>query len=244
MAISRIFVETQLTAGQTLALEDAAATHIARVLRLREGEPLILFDGEGGEYAGVVSHIDRRGVTVAVGEHAAVERESPLHITLVQAMVSGDKLDWITQKAVEIGISAIQPIQCERSVARLQPEKEARRLEHMRRVAISACEQSGRNRLPAIAPPMGFAEWLAASPAEPPLRLMLHPEATQSLATININGPVEILIGPEGGFTEGERRLAQNRGVTQIRIGPRVLRTETAGLAVAAALQARAGDWC
>lgn len=243
MAISRIFVDADLTSGCELALDDTAATHVARVLRLRVGEPVIVFNGEGGEYAAVVSHIDRRGVMVRLGEYADPERESPLAIKLVQGLVSGDKFDWIVQKAVEIGVSAIQPVQCERSVARLQPEKEERRMEHMRRVAVSACEQSGRNRLPDIAPPLGLVEWLAARQSQAPL-LMFHPSATQSLGDLRLpNRAVELLIGPEGGFTDNELKLAAARGAMHVGLGPRVLRTETAGVAVAAVLQARFGDW-
>jgi 16S rRNA (uracil1498-N3)-methyltransferase len=241
VAIPRLFSTVSLTREGTVMLDDAAASHAARVLRLRIGEAVTLFNGEGGETPATITHIDRRGVEVTLGAWRDESRESSLDAVLVQAMVSGDKLDTIIQKATELGVAAIHLIECERSVAKLTAEKEVRRLEHMRRVAIAACEQCGRNRPPAVLPPLPFAQWLGANATAK--LLMLDPEADQALGKVMIERAPHVLIGPEGGFTANERRLALARGAAMVKVGPRVLRTETAGMAVLAVLQSRYGDW-
>lgn len=238
----RIFVDEPITAERSMALPDAAAHHLARVLRVREGERLALFDGGGGEYPAVVTVVARGGVQVAVGAHRAVERESTLALTLVQALQAADKMDTTIQKAVELGVSRIVPLAAERSVLRLTGERAERRLAHWRQVVASACEQCGRNRLPVVEAIRGLPDWYA-EPSTVPLRLLLSPTGEAGLSALTPAGAVEVLIGPEGGFTDNEIAGAMLAGYRPLRTGPRVLRTETAGPAVLAALQARWGDF-
>jgi 16S rRNA (uracil1498-N3)-methyltransferase len=228
---------------QACTLDESIAGHI-RVLRLCEGEAVTLFDGEGGEFAATITQIAKRQVMVSLLAFDAVERESPRAITLVQALATGDKMDWIIQKATELGVAAIQPISTERATAKLTAERVEKRHAHWRAAAIAACEQCGRNRVPVIHPIQTLDAWLNACLKLPgaDLRLMLHPFATASLLTHAETKPVAILIGPEGGFSDDELARAERAGVTAVRFGPRTLRTETAGLAAIAALQTVAGD--
>lgn len=225
-----------------MALPEKAAHHLARVLRVREGEWLTLFDGHGGEYPALVDSVARGEVVVTVGEHCPIERESALAVTLVQALQAADKMDVTIQKAVELGAVRIVPVAAERSVLRLAGERAEKRLAHWRQVAISACEQCGRNRVPTIEPIRGLADWLG-EPSPVPLRLLLSPAGAEGLSALPPAESMEILVGPEGGFAEHEMTSALRVGYRPLRLGPRVLRTETAGLAMLAALQARWGDF-
>lgn len=239
--ISRFFCPLPLPASGEIQLPEALAHHAARVLRLRDGDPVILFDGSGGEQPAVLS-VRGKQCFAALGERREVECESPLRLVLVQALASGDKMDWIVQKAVELGVAAIVPVQAERSVLRLAGERAAKRVEHWQQVAVSACEQSGRNRVPLVAPICGLRDYLAR-PREG-VRLILDPGATQRLLdAARPAGEVQLLIGPEGGWSDDELAACRSAGCAGMRLGPRVLRTETAGLAAISALQTVWGDF-
>jgi 16S rRNA (uracil1498-N3)-methyltransferase len=238
-----------LAEGLEIDLPAAAAQHVATVLRLRPGAPLTLFDGQGGEWAASVLATDRRGARARVGAHDPVERESPLAITLLQGLARGERMDQVVQKATELGVARILPIAAERSVVQLGEARAERRIAHWQAVAASACEQCGRNRVPEILPPLALAA-CGAAPL-PALRWVLDPAtgralpeavATAQTSTTGLR-EVALLVGPEGGLSDTELALAARLGFEPVRLGPRVLRTETAGLAALAALQALAGDF-
>jgi 16S rRNA (uracil1498-N3)-methyltransferase len=243
MRLTRCYVPAPLASGETRQLPQEAAAHVARVLRARAGQLLTLFDGRGGEYDATIVHIDRHGVRVQIELHRAIERESPLSVTLLQALARGERMDFIVQKATELGVAAIVAMGGDRSVVRLEAEGLARRCEHWRAVAISACEQCGRNRVPTISAVADLASACALADATS-LRLLLAPEADQTLmAAAHQTASIALAIGPEGGFSDEERSLAKQQGFQFCRLGPRVLRAETAPLAALAALQAVAGDF-
>jgi 16S rRNA (uracil1498-N3)-methyltransferase len=232
-----------LAEGDEIALPDAAAHHAARVLRLGAGDAITLFRGDDGEFAARILRVEPRGVKVQIGPADAADRESPLQVTLVQGLAAADRMDYAIQKAVELGVHAIQPVTTARSVARLDPARAAKRALHWRQISIAACEQCGRNHLPRLHPLLQFDAWLAA-PSAATLRLLLAPDAERTLATLAPPaGSIEILVGPEGGLTPEEAAAAQRRGFGALRLGPRVLRTDTAGPALLAALNAQWGDW-
>lgn len=232
-----------LAAGRVVTAPDSVAHHALKVLRLHNGDPLILFDGRGGEYVGCIVEAGRT-LRVRLDEWREVDREPPLPVTLVQALPGSDKMDWIVQKAVELGVAVIQPVQAKRSVVRLSGERAEKRVAHWQQVAISACEQSGRNRVPEIREILDLGHYLAQSPADNETRMLLSPHEGVSLSTLpRPSGPLMLLIGPEGGFEEGEEAAARSVGFQGMRLGPRVLRTETAGLAALAAIMAVWGDF-
>jgi 16S rRNA (uracil1498-N3)-methyltransferase len=240
--LTRVYVDTPLTPGKRITLEGSAASHVTRVLRLRVGDPLTLFNGAGGEYAGSIDKAHGGEVTVAVGEHAAIECESPLALTLAQGVSRGERMDLVVQKATELGATLIIPILAEHSVVRLTAQQADRRMNRWRAIAIAACEQCGRNRPPHIAPPLPLAEFLRGG-ATGTVRLTLSPTATLNLKDIaRPVGQVTVLIGPEGGLSEEEQQAAFTAGFTAVRLGPRVLRTETAAIAALALLQGEFGD--
>jgi 16S rRNA (uracil1498-N3)-methyltransferase len=242
---ARFYFPCKLGNGSEVRLPPEAAHHAARVLRLAVGEPVTLFDGHGGEFEARITRMDRGEVTIKTGAHLAVEREAPLYILLAQGLSSGDRMDLTLQKSVELGVAAIQPVATERSVVKLKNERAAKRAEHWQNLVISACEQCGRNRVPPVAPLLGLGEWLAqiSQPGDE-LRLMLSPHAAVSLRELApANGRIMLLAGPEGGLAPGEVQSAQSRGFAPVRLGPRVLRTETAALAALAAIQALWGDF-
>jgi 16S rRNA (uracil1498-N3)-methyltransferase len=243
----RFFSPYSLVAGAHVELSPDAARHAARVLRLGPGDALTLFDGTGGEYACRIHSRDRDTVTTEVLSWHDVERESPVDLTLVQALQAGEKMDLTVQKAVELGAGRIVPVATRRSVVRLDGERAAKRVAHWRAVAVSACEQCGRNRVPEIADLIDLPRWLALpQTGVKPLRLMLDPEASLALDALPRPGAatrVELLIGAEGGLTSEEAKLSLAAGFVAVRLGPRVLRTETAGLAALAAIQCLWGDF-
>lgn len=224
-------------------LPEDAARH-ARVLRLRPGDAIVLFDGTGGEFPARIVAAGREGVAAEVGERVNVERESPLAVTLVQGISSGERMDTTIQKTVELGVAAIRPVLAARSQARLDARRAAARLAHWRRVAIAACEQCGRNRIPPIEPLATLGECCAKLPAGA-LRLLLSPRAGVRLREALGPAVREIVLaaGPEGGFDASEEELFGKAGFVSVRLGPRVLRTETAALAALAALDALVGDF-
>ena len=240
----RVFVDAPLEHAGEVSLEDAAAHHLARVLRLREGDTLTVFNGRGGEYPAVLGARQGRTVTARLGNHDAVDRESPLDITLLQGVARGERMDLIVQKATELGVARILPVLAERSVVKVDARQRERKLEHWQSIAISACEQCGRNRVPEVTAP---AELGAAIAALPPggLRCLLAADGAEPLAAAarGAREGVVLLIGPEGGLAENERRFAGAHDFRAYRLGPRILRTETAGLAALAALQTVGGDF-
>lgn len=241
MTIPRIHCDLRLGPGAQFALDADAAQHVAKSLRLKAGDALVVFDGRGGEYEATIQRIDRDRVDVKVGALGAAERESPLAIGLVQGLPEADKMDWIIQKATELGAGWIQPVTCERSVVRLSGERAARREAHWRRVAVAATEQSGRTRVPEVRPTLNFMSWLAV-PVETP-RWVLDPAAEPLASRGPAPSPLELVVGPEGGLSERERDLLASRGAVGVSLGPRVLRTETAPVAALAAIHALWGDF-
>lgn len=210
---------------------------------MAEGDAVILFDGCGGEWTG---HLKRAGKAMAVVLEAfdAIDREPPLAVTLVQGLPAADKMDWIVQKGVELGVASILPVVARRSVVRLSGERMERRIAHWQAVAIAACEQCRRNRVPGVPPLVDLTQFLAEASAQNELRLMLAPGAERRLTELDRPaGPVTLLVGPEGGFEDGELAAAKLVGFQAVSLGPRVLRTETAGIAALAAMMALWGDY-
>lgn len=239
MSAPRFFCDIPLSAGARIALPDALAHHALRVLRLKAGESVVLFNGQGGEYPAVLD-VDGKAGYAQLGDFSAREAELAGRITLVQGLPSGDKMDWVVEKAVELGASRVSPIAAQRSVLQLSGPRLDKRVAHWQRIAQSAAEQCGRNRLMAVDAPRSLADWLA-EPAEG-LRLLCHPEAGEDLAGKLRATPgltaLTLLVGPEGGWSDKELELARQAGVQAVRFGPRVLRTETAGLALVSAVSA------
>ena len=243
MALPRFYYPGGLQQGAVIPLPEQAAHHAARVLRLQVGDEVVLFNGHGGEHNATIEHIGKAGVTVAPGPRLDRECESPLDITLVQALSSGEKMDFTVQKAVELGVAAIQPVTGSRSVVRLSGERAEKRVQHWQGVAVSACEQCGRNRVPAVGAILPLETWLGRAERSG-LRMVFAPNATRTLHELPApDAGVTVLAGPEGGFTEAEVAAAAACGFTPVRLGPRVLRTETAALAAIAAMQAVWGDF-
>lgn len=241
--IPRFFVPPPLAAGLDIALPASAAHHAAQVLRLEPGDAVTLFDGEGGEYGAKIVSSSARRVDVRATERRAVERESPLRITLAQALIASERMDYVVQKAVELGAAAIVPMATARCVTRLDGARGERRTEHWRQIAIASCEQCGRNRVPAVHPPCDLAAWLRL-PSTARLRLLLSPSGPESLHDMAAPaGDIELLVGPEGGLAPEEEASALAAGFRAVRLGPRILRTETAGPAMLAALNVLWGDW-
>jgi 16S rRNA (uracil1498-N3)-methyltransferase len=243
MRTIRIHVDQSLSAGTELPLPPQAGEHAVRVLRLIVGDPLTLFNGDGCDYPATIRAIGKREVTVEVIEKRPLANESPLPLTLVQGVARGEKMDLIVQKATELGVVRIVPLLTERSEVKLDAARAEKRLMHWRAVAASACEQSGRATLPEITPARPLSQWLGSLLEDGALRLALLPEAGKSSREIRF-GPAGglLVVGPEGGLGERDITLLDAAGFTGLRLGPRILRTETAGLAALAAIQAIHGD--
>jgi 16S rRNA (uracil1498-N3)-methyltransferase len=242
VADPRFFVDVELASGHVLDLPGNVAHHASHVLRLRDGAGIVLFNGRGGEYRG---RLAARGTQAELTSHDPVERESPLAVTLVQAWIATDKLDWVTEKAVELGVARVVLTPARRSVVRLQGARLAKRLERLRDVVIAACCQCGRNRVPTIEAFDDLPAALDSALGALDSGVLLAPEAAQSIADSVRQRPsaLTVAVGPEGGFEPAELSVATRAGYRPVRIGPRVLRTETAGLAAIAALQAIGGDY-
>ena len=240
----RVHVVAELAPGATISLPAAAAHHLARVLRVSRGDPLVVFNN-GAEFDATIAHIDKQRVSVKLAAGHAVDRETPLACALAQAISSGDRMDLTLQKAVELGIARIQPLFSTRSVVKLDAERSERRLVHWRQVVTSACEQCGRNVIPEVAPPLPYTDWLGQlAPAGPgEARILLSPHAQARLADLPQPQTVTLLAGPEGGYSEIEVELASRYGFTEVKLGPRILRTETAALAALAAINTLWGDF-
>lgn len=243
MRTIRIHLDLPLAAGAEVALPAQAGEHVARVLRLAAGDPLTLFNGDGADYAATILAIGKREVRVRVLDRQAVARESPLRLTLAQGVARGEKMDLIVQKATELGVARIVPLLTERSEVKLDAARAEKRLAHWRAVVASACEQSGRARLPEIVPALPLAAWLDTLADDGALRLALLPEASRSSRELRFAAAGGLLVvGPEGGLGERDTGALTAAGFDGLRLGPRILRTETAGLAALAALQALHGD--
>ena len=246
MSVPRFHVASEIGAGDVgreFALPDAAAHHALRVLRLATGDALTLFTGAGGEFAATLVRADKREAWVLLDAFAAVERESALAVTLVQGIAANDAMDFVVRRAVELGVAAVQPVVAARS-ARFPPdERGAKRLAHWRQIAVAACEQCGRNRVPPVHDVADLDAWLAArEPARP--GIVLDPAASIAIGTAPApDTSADVLVGPEGGFTSAEVARAARAGFTPVRMGPRILRTETASLAALAAIHALWGDF-
>ncbi|AZC25529.1 MULTISPECIES: 16S rRNA (uracil(1498)-N(3))-methyltransferase [Pseudomonas] len=239
MRLSRFFIDTPLSLGEH-ELPEAQAHYIARVLRMAEGDALQVFDGSGQEFRGTLVEVGKKRVRISLDESFAGQPESPLHIHLGQGLSRGERMDWAIQKATELGVDQITPIFSERCEVRLKDERADKRLLHWRQVAISACEQCGRSKVPVIHPPLLLADWLKQTAAD--LKLVLHPVA-QPLESHARPGTLAFLIGPEGGLSDAEVEQAQGTGFLPARLGPRVLRTETAPVVALAVAQQLWGDF-
>ena len=243
MQIPRLYVDSPLAAAGRITLPESAARHVSRVLRLGAGDALTVFDGRGGEYRAMLVRVSRGGVEVEVGAHDPVDRESALAVELGQGLCKGDRMDLVVQKATELGVKTIRPVVCERTVVKLDPARAERRVAHWRAIAVHAAQQSGRTRVPEVADIGDLGAWLAGADAGP--ALVLSPRAGASLSGLPPPAParpVRLLVGPEGGLSPREVERAGAAGFAGLRLGPRVLRTETAALVALAALQACWGD--
>jgi 16S rRNA (uracil1498-N3)-methyltransferase len=241
MRIPRIYHPDIIKVATTIILSDAAAKHVNQVLRLETGAQLTLFNGKGGEFSATIMQINKRSVEVLIGEYSPREVESPLQIHLAQAISRGEKMDFTIQKAVELGVTQITPLLTERCAIKLTPDRWEKKHAHWQAVIISACEQSGRNSIPVIHPPIEISKWLGKDQSG--LKCVLHPGASHSLSSLPKTNEVTLLVGSEGGLSENELNSASSQQFLPIAIGPRILRTETAALAVISVLQSCWGDF-
>jgi 16S rRNA (uracil1498-N3)-methyltransferase len=254
MRLTRVYVEAPVAGGKRLVVEGSAANHITRVLRLRSGDALTVFDGSGGEFGARIEEFRKDSVVVSVEDHRPLDRESPLPLTLAQGISRGERMDWIIQKATELGTSRIVPLFTKRSVVRLDEKQADRKLQHWRAIAISACEQCGRNRIPELAAPIDFFDVLPAD-SSGATRLLLSPTGDLRIEDLQDAGQnigkevrqgagngITVLIGPEGGLEDVEQEAALAAGFKAVRLGPRVLRTETAAIAALTIIQRYFGD--
>ncbi len=238
----RLFIDQPLQVGHSATLSEAAANHAVRVLRLREGDAVTLFNGDGHDYSGQIL-LGKREARVQIDSAAAIDNESPLAITLVQAIARGEKMDLILQKATELGVARVLPVTSDRTEVKLDEDRADKRILHWQRVLESACEQCGRAQIPQIESPLTLERAARLLADETDTKLVLHPEGGRPLSQIDCGESVSIAIGPEGGFSDRDLAVLDQAGFQRITLGPRVLRTETAGLATLAALQARFGDF-
>ena len=244
MSAPRFYLDQPLALGARFSLPPGPARHAARALRLAPDDVVTLFNGRGGEYAARIERIHKDEVAVRITGFSDIERESRLRVMLAQGISSGERMDYTLQKAVELGVAAIQPIAARRSVVKLAGERADKRVAHWQGVVASACEQCGRNRLPGVAAPQTLAHWLASGLATESRLLFLSPQADRRLAELDAPTAADCLVaGPEGGFETDEIAALQAAGAIPVRLGARVLRTETAALAALAAMQTLWGDF-
>ena len=241
MRIHRVFTSQPLEPGEAASLGKRQAHYLGRVLRVTPGQVVTLFNGDGSDYACEVEWIGKGEICFTVTARLPAKAESPLQVVVAQAVSRGERMDQTLQKCTELGAFAFQPVWSERVEVRLAGEKLARRRQHWQGVVVSACEQSGRARVPEVLPPLPLAEWCIRPAAG--CRIVLSPAADRGLGRIGLSSPVEMAIGPEGGFSDAELGVLERAGVTAARLGPRVLRTETAAAAALAVLQSLAGDF-
>jgi 16S rRNA (uracil1498-N3)-methyltransferase len=252
--LTRVFVEDELQPGSSVELPRETGTHLAKVLRARSGDEIVLFNGDGREFTGTVEKVQGSRVSASIGAARSADRESPFQLTLVQCVPRGDRMDFIVQKATELGVVRIVPVLSQRSVVRLDENQSMSKQAHWRAVAVSACEQCGRNRLPSVDTPLPLLSYLgslAQATADEVLRFVLEPERAQRTEALadsmdtafpSAASRAEIAIGPEGGFAPEELEAFDLSAFARVRLGPRVLRTETAAIAAIVLLQAQFGD--
>ena len=242
MRQSRIYTSQVLLSANSIELDGQASHYLTRVLRLSEGDPLILFNGDGRDYSAEISGIRDKRVVVRLLNSNNPANESPLKIHLVQAICRGERMDYVLQKATELGVFSIQPLKSQRVEVRLDETRQAKRMAHWQGVVISACEQSGRALVPEVKTPLSLPEWMTSTVESP--RLVLDPLAENRLSDLSVAlASISILVGPEGGFTDEEMAKARVNDIMPVSLGPRVLRTETAGPAAIAVLQAKTGGF-
>ena len=240
MRIPRIYTPHSLTVGQSLVLEDAAAHYLGKVLRMQPGRELVLFNGQGGEFQAQIADMGKKQVTLAIGEFSAADRESPLQLELAIGVSRGERMDWVLQKATELGVTRITPLLTERTEVKLAGERQDKKVQHWQHILISACEQCQRNILPLLSEPRDLDEWLAQVDAQH--KFVLHHRDSSGLPDDTTVASVALLIGPEGGLSDHEIERARVKGFTPLTLGPRVLRTETAPIAAISLVQYRWGD--
>lgn len=244
MSNTRFYSAEKLSIGALVPLSISAAAHATRALRLNVGDKLKLFNGDGMDYSCELISIKKNEVIAKVLASQAIENESPLNITLLQGISSGDRMDYTIQKAVELGVNTIQPISTERSVVKLNQERAQKRLEHWQNIVTSACEQSGRAFVPQVLSPISLSNWLAENPQENATRILLNPIGALNIAALaQPIGQIQLLIGAEGGLSQKEISAATSQGFQSILLGPRILRTETAALTAMASMQILWGDY-
>ncbi len=237
----RIYIDQALTVDTTIQLSDDAFGHVVRVLRLTDGDEITLFNGDGHDYAATLTDVAKKKAFAQVLSSQAIDNESPLNLHLGQGISRGDRMDFTLQKSVELGVNTITPLFTERCGVKLSGERLAKKVEQWQKIVVSACEQSGRATVPEVKEPMYLNDWLSEQTEA--LKLNLHPRAEHSIMTLPIETDrVRLLIGPEGGLSDEEIEVASNAGYTDVLMGPRVLRTETAALTAITALQCRFGD--
>lgn len=242
MRIPRVYLQNELAPGRHVVLDERSHNHVQRVLRMRAGDPLLVFNGQGGQFDARLTRCDKRECSVEVGEHSDSLAESQLTTTLLQGLCRNERMDTVIQKATELGVSHIRPVICERSVVQPDERRLQRRLAHWHSVMISACEQSGRTRLPTVFEPVPLEQ--AVTEVTDTLRLLLHPGSSKALPrhACPDDHRISVLIGPEGGLDDNEISFAEGNGFVATAVGPRVLRTETAGPACLAVIQTLWGD--
>jgi 16S rRNA (uracil1498-N3)-methyltransferase len=241
LRIHRIHTDQDLEPESDIILQGGAAHYLSRVLRIVPDQSLVLFNGDGNDYVSEVTERGKNRVLIRVLSRLPARPESPLHITLVQAVSRGERMDQTLQKSTELGVAAVQLLITQRVEVRIKPEKLEKRMEHWQKTVISACEQSGRATIPMIFEPLGLSDWLSHTASAP--RLVLEPGADLALANIQLKDKAELVVGPEGGFSDSELALMRLHKIQLASLGPRILRTETAGPAAIAILQALAGDF-
>ena len=243
MSLNRLFISTEIQPGQELNLDEDQAHYIGRVLRMRAGDQLTIFNGQGGEFSATAQSIKKNTAVLLIGAQSDSNTESPLKVHLVQSISRGERMDFVIQKATELGVKRISPVVSEYGVVKLGTKRAAKRRDHWQSVAESACEQSGRTRPPLIDPPMDLNTWFGGRTKETDTDLLLRPGAATSLAAVPTPGTkVCLLIGPEGGFSDSEYDDAELAGFNAVSLGPRILRTETAAIAAITIVQSRWGD--
>ena len=237
----RVFVDAPFASGELVPLPPFSAEHLTRVLRLGDGARVACFNGDGFDYAATL-RMRGKAVALEIGERAPALPESPLSITLVQSVARGEKMDFILQKATELGVARIVPVVSERTEVRLDEDRADKRRVHWRRVVESACEQCGRARIPAVEAAISLAHYAEVAQRETGTKLVLHPEGGRLVGELEAVDAIAVAVGPEGGYSERDLSMFQTAGFERLALGPRILRTETAGIAAIALLQSRFGD--
>jgi len=247
MRIPRFYIQDEMTVQETIKLPDEAGIHLSRVLRMKCGQQITLFNGQGGQFLATIMDIQRQRITVVIESFSNQNCESPLNLTLIQCISRGERMDYTIQKSVELGVNTIQPVFSQRGMVKLDTKRALRKHDHWQKVVISACEQCGRNKIPTVLNPVKITEALKLATNDKSLKLLMHTsdDSTKPYTLSSINQDLRsciLLAGPEGGLTTEEVTLAQQQGFQLIQLGPRILRTETAALTLISILQSRAGD--